>query len=132
MFKKIFKRDKKEPKSIKEILSAFNSLEKDFEKLSEEFENLKKEKVFSIQKVGMIRFNPFAEVGSDQSFSVALLDGNDCGVVITSLYSREDNRIYAKPINNGQSSYVLSEEERSAIEQAKRSKETNQKTNGRK
>ena len=132
MFKKIFKRDKKEPKSIKEILSAFNSLEKDFEKLSEEFENLKKEKVFSIQKVGMIRFNPFAEVGSDQSFSVALLDGNDCGVVITSLYSREDNRIYAKPINNGQSSYVLSEEERSAIEQAKRSKGTNQKTNGQK
>ncbi|PIP23449.1 MAG: hypothetical protein COX36_03240 [Candidatus Nealsonbacteria bacterium CG23_combo_of_CG06-09_8_20_14_all_38_19] len=132
MFKKIFKRDKKEPKSIKEILSAFNSLEKDFEKLSEEFENLKKEKVFSIQKVGMIRFNPFAEVGSDQSFSVALLDGNDCGVVITSLYSREDNRIYAKPINNGQSQYVLSEEERIAIERAKRSKGTNQKTNGQK
>jgi len=132
MYKKIFKRDKKEPKSIKEILSAFNSLEKDFEKLSEEFENLKKEKVFSIQKVGMIRFNPFAEVGSDQSFSVALLDGNDCGVVITSLYSREDNRIYAKPINNGQSQYVLSEEERIAIERAKRSKGTNQKTNGQK
>jgi hypothetical protein len=122
MFKKIFKRNKKEPQSIKEILSAFNSLEKDFKKLSNEFENLKKEKVFSIQKIGMIRFNPFAEVGSDQSFSVALLDGNDCGVVITSLYSRKDNRIYAKPINHGQSSYVLSEEERRAIEQARSSK----------
>jgi len=122
MFKKLFKEAKKEPKNIKEILASFNNLEKEVKKLSEELSVLKKEDKFSVQKVGVIRFNPFAEVGSDQSFSVALLDANDCGVVITSLFSREENRIYAKPLNNGQSQYLLSEEERQAIEQAKKNR----------
>ncbi len=104
---------------MKEILSRFADLEENFEKLSKELETLKKENRFSIQKVGMVRFNPFSEVGSDQSFSVALLDGNDDGIVITSLYAREENRVYGKPIKSGSSEYLLSEEEKKAIEQAK-------------
>ena len=114
-----FKKRKKEPQNFKEILSYFKSLERNFEKLSEDLENLKKESKFSIQKVGIVRFNPFAEVGSDQSFSIALLDGKNSGIVITSLYSREGNRVYGKPIKNGQSQYSLSKEERKAIEKAK-------------
>lgn len=114
-----FKKNKKEPQNFKEILSHFRNLERNFEKLSEDLENFKKESKFSIQKVGIVRFNPFAEVGSDQSFSIALLDGNDSGLVITSLYSREGNRVYGKPIKNGQSQYSLSKEERKAIEKAK-------------
>lgn len=114
-----FKKRKKEPENLKEILAQFKDLEKNFEELSQEIENLKKEGKFSIQKVGLVRFNPFSEVGSDQSFSVALLDGNDDGVVITSLYSREGNRVYGKPIENGKSEYPLSNEEKKAIEKAK-------------
>lgn len=113
-----FKKRKKEPENFREILDYFRNLEKNFEKLSEELENLKKESKFSVQKVGIVRFNPFSEVGGDQSFSIALLDGNDNGVVITSLYTREGNRVYGKPIKNGQSSYSLSEEEKQAIEKA--------------
>jgi hypothetical protein len=116
---KFFKKNKKEPKNFKEILSQFKSLEKNFEKISEELENLKKENKFSIQKIGIVRFNPFSEVGGDQSFSLALLDGNDSGFVITSLYTREGNRVYGKPIKNGQSEYLLSEEEKEAINKAK-------------
>jgi N-methylhydantoinase A/oxoprolinase/acetone carboxylase beta subunit len=125
---KFFQKRKKEyplgQENFHEILGCFKKLEENFEKLSEELEKLKKESKFAIQKIGIVRFNPFKEVGGDQSFSIALLDGNDNGVVITSLYSREGNRVYGKPIKNGKSEYLLSEEEKEAIERAKAIKET--------
>ena len=114
-----FKKKKKEPENLKEVLAQFRDLEKNFEKISQELENLKKESKFSVQKIGIVRFNPFSEVGGDQSFSIALLDGNNNGIVITSLYSREGNRVYGKPIKAGQSEYSLSKEEKEAIEKAK-------------
>jgi len=114
-----FKKKKKEPENLKEILSQFKDLKEDFEKILKELESLKKENEFNIQKVGIVRFNPFKEIGGDQSFSIALLDGNDDGVVITSLYSREGNRVYGKPIKGGQSEYLLSGEEKEAIQIAK-------------
>lgn len=114
-----FRKTKKEPENLKEILAQFQDLKKSFERISQELESLKKENKFNVQKIGIVRFNPFSEVGGDQSFSIALLDGNDDGVVITSLYSREGNRVYGKPIQNGKSQYPLSEEEKQAIEKAK-------------
>jgi len=114
---KFFKKDK-EPKDLKEVLKQFEGLEKEVKKISEGLENLKKEGKFSIQKMGIIRYNPFSEVGGDQSFSVALLDGNNDGVVVTSLYSRDGNRVYGKPIKNGSSEYSLSDEEKKVIERA--------------
>ena len=116
---KFFKKRKKEPENLKEVLSQFKGLEKNFEKISEEIENLKKESKFSIQKIGIVRYNPFSEVGGDQSFSIALLDGNDDGIVITSLYSREENRVFGKSIKGGISEYSLSEEEKQVIEKAR-------------
>ena len=116
---KFFQKKEKEPENFRDVLARFKDLENDFEKLSQELEKLKKESQFSVQKVGIVRFNPFSEVGSDQSFSIALLDGNDNGVVITSLYTREGNRVYGKPIKKGASEYFLSEEEKKAIEKAK-------------
>ena len=117
MFKFLNKK-KKEPENLEEVLNQFKELKEDFEKISQELKNLKKENKFFIQKIGMIRFNPFKEVGGDQSFSVALLDANNSGLVITSLYTREENRIYGKPIKAGQSEYQLSEEEKKAINKA--------------
>ena len=113
-----FKKNKKEPENFKEILTDFQNLKKDFKKISKELANLKKESKFSIQKIALVRFNPFSEVGGDQSFSIALLDANNDGLVITSLYTRGGNRVYGKPIKNGQSKYQLSEEENRAIEKA--------------
>jgi hypothetical protein len=124
---KFFKKKKKEPENFKEILACFKDLEKNFEKLSEELENLKEESQFSIQKIGLVRFNPFKDIGGDQSFSVALLDGNNSGIVITSLYTREINRVYGKPIENGLSKYLLSEEENRALEIAKKNEQKYQK-----
>lgn len=113
-----FKKRKKEPKDLKEILLQFDELKDNLEKLSKDLEKLKGKTKFSLQKFGVVRFNPFSEIGSNQSFSVALLNGENNGFIITSFYSREGNRVYAKPIVNGESEYLLSKEEKEALEKA--------------
>ena len=115
-----FKKQKKEPENLKEALSQLNDLKENFESISAELESLRKKNNFNMQKIGMVRFNPFGGIGGDQSFSVAILDGNNSGIVITSLYNREENRVYGKPIKDGRSEYLLSEEEKKAIEIAQK------------
>ena len=115
---KFFKKTKEEPESLKEIWQYLQKLEKILQIQSREFEDFKEKNKKTIQKVGMVRFNPFKEAGGDQSFSIALLDADNNGLVITSHYGRESNRVYAKPIEGGTSRYQLSEEERQAIENA--------------
>ena len=68
-----------------------------------------------VQKVGLVRFNPFREIGGDHSFSLALLDGNDTGVVITGLHTRERTRVYMKAIKVGKSEHELSDDEKRAL-----------------
>jgi hypothetical protein len=76
----------------------------------------------TIQRVGIVRFNPFSDTGSDQSFAVALLDGNGSGIVLSSLFSRSSTRIFAKSVVAGKSSHPLTDEEREAIDQAMQSR----------
>ena len=87
-----------------EILNQVNGLDKDLEGC--------------IQKVGILRYSAFQDTGSDLSFTLALLDEHDDGVVFNGIYSREMSNIYAKPIENGKSKYTLSEEEQEAIRRA--------------
>lgn len=72
----------------------------------------------AVQHVGVVRFNPFDDAGGDQSFALAFLDARDTGVVLSSLYSREGTRLYAKPIVKGKSKYRLTEEENEALANA--------------
>jgi hypothetical protein len=72
----------------------------------------------ALQRVGVVRFNPFSDTGGDQSFSIALLDAHGDGVVVSSLFSRSETRVFAKPVQAGQSKYTLSEEEAQAIQLA--------------
>ncbi len=65
--------------------------------------------------IGVVRFNAFQDTGSDLSFSVAFLDAHKDGLVISSIYGREESRTYAKPVKNGQSQYQLSMEEKEAV-----------------
>ena len=71
-----------------------------------------------IQKIGLVRYNAFKDTGSDLSFALAMLDENDNGVVLNGIYSREMSNIYAKPVENGKSTYTLSDEETEAIQKA--------------
>jgi len=73
----------------------------------------------SVHKVGVVRFNPFKDLGGNQSFSIALLDGENSGVVISGLHTREGNRVYAKPVELGKAvKHPLTEEEMEAIRKA--------------
>ena len=71
-----------------------------------------------IQKIGIVRYNAFKDTGSDLSFTLALLDEKNNGVVLNGIYSREMSNIYAKPVKEGKSQYTLSEEEQEAIKRA--------------
>ena len=69
-------------------------------------------------RLGVVRFNPFEDTGGDQSFAIALIDKQGDGVVISSLHSRKETRVYAKPLKNRESAYPLTEEEKEAIARA--------------
>ena len=75
-----------------------------------------------VQKIGIVRYNAFENVGSNLSFAIAILDGSDNGIVLNGVYSRESTTTYAKAIINGQSKYTLSAEEIQAIDMAKKNK----------
>jgi len=115
---KFFKKSKKEPVNLKEVLAYLKRLDDDVKGVTQNLADFRKESRKNLQKVGVVRFNPFKEVGGDQSFSIAVLDAADNGFVITSLYSHEANRVYAKPIKNGASLYSLSKEEQEALSRA--------------
>jgi hypothetical protein len=69
----------------------------------------------SLRHVGLVRFNPFEDTGSDQSFAIALLDDEGSGIVMSSLHGRAGTRVFAKPIRAGQAAYTLSGEEQEAL-----------------
>ena len=87
-----------------EIMDNINTIEKDMENC--------------IQKVGIVRYNAFKDTGSDLSFALAFLDENNNGVVLNGIYSRDTSNVFAKNIDKGSSKYVLSNEEKQALEKA--------------
>ncbi|MFN2182441.1 MAG: DUF4446 family protein [Anaerolineae bacterium] len=76
---------------------------------------LEKAAYFSLQHMGMVRFNPFHDTGGDQSFAIALVDGHGNGLVLSSLHGRDATRVYAKPLQKWESTYSLTDEEKQAI-----------------
>ncbi|MFZ2188399.1 MAG: DUF4446 family protein [Candidatus Moraniibacteriota bacterium] len=110
-------------KNLEEVLldqaKNLKVLDKDIQELytiSNEINNLA---LRGIHKVSAIRFNPFKDVGGNQSFSIALLNGKNNGITITALYTKEGTRVYSKAITNGESiNFPLTEEEKKAIETA--------------
>ena len=99
----MYRVDRVEKENI-EIKNFIKAIDKDIEKC--------------IQKVGIVRYNAFKDTGSDLSFTLALLDEHNDGVVLNGIYSREISNIYAKPVQGGKSTYTISEEEQEAIKKA--------------
>ena len=99
-------------------MSRVEKVEKQNAKTAKHVKNIEENLTKCIQKVGMVRYSAFKDTGSDLSFALALLDENDNGVVLNGIYSREMSNIYAKPVEKGQSTYTISEEEAQAIEKA--------------
>ncbi len=107
---------------LKSYLAEVESIKKDNGEIKNYYTKLDSDIASCIQKVGLVRYNAFKDVGSDLSFAIALLDGNDNGVVLNGIYGSESSNIYAKPIKKKESSYQLSQEEEYAIEIAEQTK----------
>jgi hypothetical protein len=110
-----FSKNKEKLIGAEDIFKKLGELQGKISGLSEEIEKLKKENIFCLNKVGVVRYNPFSNAGGNQSFSVAFLDSNKDGVIITGLFTSEGNRVYAKPVKGGKSEYTLSDEEKEAL-----------------
>lgn len=111
-------------KSIDEVLSNvvknLRDAKTDIARLNERCDIIDSNGQFHIQKIGLLRFNPFKDTGGDQSFILSLTDAHETGVVITALYSRSGTRWYAKKIIQGKGSeHQLSEEEKRTLSIAK-------------
>jgi hypothetical protein len=92
-----------------------HQLSNDLSKLEERVVgNLVREEMH-LQNWALIRFKAFQNTGSDQSFALALLDAAGDGVVMSSLFGRDESRVYCKPVERGQSIYPLTDEEKEAI-----------------
>jgi hypothetical protein len=108
---------------LEKILTELNINKEQTHDLKKEIGGYKAENLGHFQKIGFIRFNPFPETGGNQSFCLAILDGKDNGVVLSSLHSRESTRIYAKTIKAGKAKdYDLSSEEKQAVLLAEKGK----------
>lgn len=92
------------------------------EKAINECKSISNELKGCVNKVAIMRYKAFEDVGSDLSFSIAILDSYNDGVIITGIYSRHDSTTYAKPIDKGISRYDLSEEELHVLNEAINSK----------
>ena len=101
------------------LLSDAKLTQKQIDMLQKRCDTIEKDGFFHIQRIGLVRFNPFKDTGGDQSFILALLDGKSTGVVISGLYSRAGTRWYAKKVFEGKGvGHHLSHEEKNAIAQA--------------
>lgn len=101
---------------IGDLLSHLATSKKKQRELEKLIERLQQEGRLHLQRVGVVRFNPFSDIGGNQSFSIALLDGLGNGFVISSLHSRDGTRLFVKPVRNGKTSgHELSAEEQQAI-----------------
>lgn len=109
-------------KNIEELVTSrlemIDEANKNCEKALEQNKVLEEKMKECVQKVAIMRYKAFENVGSDLSFSIAILDGHNDGVLLTGIYGREESTTYAKPVDKGISRYDLSEEEITVLNEA--------------
>jgi len=115
--KKLFRGSK--PEGLENLLmninTEFKGLDKTQKEMEEYLRRVENRLKSTVQNIRIIRFNPFNDSGSNQSFTISLLNEDGNGAVITGLHSREKVNVYAKPITNFQSEHKLTAEEEEVI-----------------
>lgn len=115
----------KDYKSLEDMLVDHNGqvgkILDNVESMVEKQNILDKKLEFCVQRVGVVRYNAFNDMGSDLSYSVALLNAKDDGVIISGIFGRDFCNTYSKPIENGESTYKLTAEEVLALDRARKS-----------
>lgn len=102
-------------KVLDQVLKKEAENTKSLKQIFREIKRIDRESVSNIKKYGLVKFNPFKELGGDHSFTLALLDGTDSGLVLTGLHTRERTRVYMRKIIKGRSQHKLSSEEEKAL-----------------
>ena len=97
---------------------SFRRLEQAIRQLYDGQERLDQMVRGAVQRVGLVRYDAFEDVGGRLSFSCAMLNDEGDGVLVTSINGRQDTRVYAKPVYRGESTYNLSDEEAAAVREA--------------
>jgi len=101
------------------LLNTDKKMESEVEQIKKELKIEIQQSKLHIQKIGIIRFNPFERMGGEQSFVIAFLNNEDNGLVINYIYTRDGLRVYSKKVKKGKGEeYELSEEEKKAIEKS--------------
>lgn len=113
----------KDAKSLEDtliqIINEINRMNGAQEKTEKIIKNINERLSNSITGIGIVRFNPFANSGGNQSFAIALLNEHGDGMIISTLYSRDKTSVYAKPIAKYKSEFDLTKEEAEALEKAR-------------
>jgi len=123
----IFTKKEKDPEKLNNLEEAINYikiLEKKIDALDKRIEKDEKIALNNFSKFSILRFNSFNDMGGDQSFTIALLDKNNNGFILTSLFYKDSPRVFTKPIKNGISEYQLLKEEETILKQALDDKKT--------
>jgi len=100
-------------------MSKLNHIQEDMKDAQKHIKNLQISLKSCIQKVGLVRYSAFEDIGSDLSFALAMLDEKDNGIIINGIFARNNSYIYGKPVQEGHSTYKLSDEEIEALKRAK-------------
>lgn len=113
-------------RSIEDVMNSYMKMVKNVNEdnkiIKANILNVERQLNMCVQNIGMVRYNAFDDVGSELSFAIAMLDNEDNGFVINSIYGRTSSNVYAKTIENGTSKVTLSDEEIKAVNKAKEHK----------
>ena len=122
-YKKLISRAKEADlkKLLDDVFRSEDQNKKEIKRILNEIAIIQKEGLRHIQKLGLVRYNPFKDTGGDHSFSLSVLDGNGNGFVLTGLHTRDRTRFYLKSIKDGFASKELSQEEARSVELASKS-----------
>jgi hypothetical protein len=111
---------------LEECIERIEKVNANHKDIENQINSIERNLMQCVQKVGVVRFNAFDNVGSDLSYSIALLDSNETGVILSGLYARDSSATFAKPVVGGKSKYPMSAEELKALDIAK--KASNERT----
>jgi len=117
----IFKRKPKnleELKNAKEVIKYIEALENKITLLEDRIKKQEEDSLNNFSKFSILRFNSFSDMGGDQSFTIALLNKKSNGFILTSLFHKDTQRVFTKPIVNGISKYQLLKEEEIILKKA--------------
>jgi hypothetical protein len=106
--------------AVERLATRFSNMNERTERLVVRTEQIDKALAHAVQGIGFVRFSAFEDTGGDQSFSLALVDGEGDGMVISALYGRDATRVYAKPVEGWTSSRSMTGEEEQALAKARR------------